>query len=201
MANKTGIANGALVKLGQDLINDIADTSSKAARLCNERIDNARQVVLESVLFNGATTRVTLAADLDVPAYDYSNQFSLPSDCLRLVTVEPTNGSTKYDIEEDKILFDGTSLEIIYVKDQTDYNKLSPLVNETISAYLAYDLAYIITNDDSVVQQMERLFEKTKRKATTANNRQRKKESFYADGFITARLVGGYPSQYPQPTT
>ena len=80
--------------------------------------------------------------------YDYSKQFSLPSDCLRLVTVEPTNGSTKYDIEEDKILFDGTSLEIIYVKDQTDYNKLSPLVNETISAYLAYDLAYIITNDN-----------------------------------------------------
>ena len=203
MANKTGIANGALVKLGQDLITDIADTSSKAARLCNERLDNARQIVLESHPFNGSVTRVTLAADVDTPSGDgYSNQFSLPANNLRLITVEPISGSTDYALEGSKILFSGTELEIIYIEDTLDdYNLLSALVNEAISAYLAYDLGYLITNDNTTTERMEGLYEKTRRRAITANNRQRKKESFHAEEWLNARMTGGYPSQYPRPTT
>jgi hypothetical protein len=201
MANETSIANGALVKLGQQLITSINDSSSNAANICKERISNAKEVVLTSFPFNGAVSRVTLAADVATPAYDYSNQFTLPSDCLRLITVEPAFADTDYALEGRKILFSGDTLEIIYIKNITDYNELDPLVNESISCYLAYDIAYLITNDNQTTERMMQMYEKTIKKAKAANNRQLKKLSFYAANWSDARLVGGYPSQYPTPTT
>lgn len=200
MASSTSIANGALVKLGQDLINAITDTESKAARLCKERIDNARQVVLNSHPFNGSVTRVRLAALTSTPAYDYTHEFQIPTDCLGILTVEPNVSTTDYSLEGDKILYSGTTLDIIYMKDQTDYNKLDILVNEAISCYLAYDLAYIITNDNGTVERSLAMYDKIFRKAVARNNRQLKRLSFYADSWISARLAGGYPSTYPTPS-
>lgn len=201
MANETSIANGALVKLGQQLITSINDTSSNAANICKERIANAKEVVLTSFPFNGSISRTTLAADTATPAYDYDNQFSLPTDCLRLITVEPAFADTDYALEGRKILFSGDTLEIIYIKNVTDYNELDALTNEAISCYLAYDISYLITNDNQTTERMMMMYEKTIKKAKASNNRQLKKLSFYASNWSDSRLVGGYPSQYPTPTT
>ena len=200
MASRTSIANGALVKLGQDLINNITD-NSKAARVCNERIDNAKEVVLNSAYFNGSLKRVELAALTSTPPYYYSNEFQLPSDCLKLVTVDPKNKDTDYALEQGKIYYDGTSLEIIYISNIEDFNLLDPLVNEAISCYLAHDISYLLTKDNQLVDRMEVTYERILRKAITNNNRQRKRLKFEATDFLDARLTGGYPSTYPKPTT
>lgn len=201
MASKTSIANGALVKLGQDLINSVTDTNNKAARICNERLDNAKEVVLNASYFVGSIKRVTLASTTTTPAFNYTNEFELPSDCLKVVTVEPTGKDTDYALEGGKILYSGTSLELIYVANITDFNLLDPLVNEAISCYLAYDIAYLITNDNQTTERMKEMYEATIRKAITNNNRQRRRLSFQATDFLNARLIGGYPASYPKPTT
>jgi hypothetical protein len=200
MASKTSIANGALVKLGQDLITSITDTNNKAARICNERIDNAKEVVLNTSYFHGSIKRVTLAALTTTPAFKYSNEFQIPSDCLKIVTVEPEFKDTDYALEGGKILFDGNTLEVIYVSNITDFNLLDPLVNEAISAYLAHDIAYLITNDNQTVARMEEVYNKTLQKAISSNNRQRRQQGFEATDFLNARLIGGYPASYPKPT-
>jgi len=199
MASATSIANGALIKLGQDLINAITDTNSKAARICNERLPNARQVVLNSAPFNGSVKRVTLASTVNTPEFFYTNEFQLPSDCLTLITVEPQYKDTDYALEGDKILYSGTELNIIYVADiANDYNKVDPLVQEAISAYLAKDIAYIITNDNQTANRMEEIYERTLRKAISRNNKQLKRLTFEGTDWLDARLVGGYPSTYPK---
>jgi len=201
MASKTSIANGALVKLGQDLITSITDTNNKAARICNERIDNCKEIVLNTSYFHGSIKRTKLAALTTVPAFKFSNEFQLPTDCLKLVTVDPENKDTFYSLEGGKILFDGTELEIIYVSNIEDFNLLDPLVNEAISACLAYDIAYLITNDNQTSERMQQLYERTMQKAISANNRQRRRQGFEATDFLNARLIGGYATTYPKPTT
>lgn len=199
MANRTSVANGALVKLGQDLINSITDENDKAARLCNERLDNAKEVVLSSYPFSGAITRTILVPTTDVPAFNYDNSFQIPADCLRILTIQPHERDTDYKLEGDRILYSGTDLDFIYVSNITDYNLLQPIANETISCYLAYDIAYAISNDNQVVDRMYQLYEKTRARAIASNNRELKREEFFATDWIDARLLGSYPSRFPAP--
>ena len=185
--------------MGQDLINSITDKNDKVARLCNERLDNAKQVVLSSYPFSGAVQRVILAATDEVPAFNYSNAFKIPDDCLRIVTLDPSFKDSDYQIEGDRILFSGSTLEMIYVSDISDYNLLQPIANETISCYLAYDMSYAITNDNQLVDRMYALYEKTRQRAIASNNRELKREEFFARDWVDARLTGGYPSTFPSP--
>ena len=199
MANRTSVANGALVKLGQDLINSITDSNDKAARLCNERLDNAKEVVLSSYPFSGAIKRTKLAPTTDVPAFNYDNSFLIPADALRILTVDPSFRDSDYQLEADRILFSGTELELIYVANISDYNLLQPIANETISCYLAYDLAYVITNDNQTVDRMYELYERTRQRAIASNNRELKRQEFFTDEWVSSRLLGSYPSRFPAP--
>ena len=151
MASVVQICNSALNQLGASSITALTE-DSKNARICNERYETIRDAVYRSHPWNCLFKRVQLAQDTDTPAWGFTYQYTLPSDCLRVLQIKDYNSD--YKIEGRKLLIDESDVYLIYLAIETDVNQLDILLRETISAGLAQDIAYAITSNLQVTKLM-----------------------------------------------
>ena len=156
MASVVQICNSALNQLGAASITALTD-NSKNARLCNERYNTVRDSVFRSHPWNSLIKRIQLAQNTSTPVYGFSYQFNLPSDCLRVLTIDAYNSDFK--VEGRKILCNESSIKLIYVSQVTDPNEMDVLLRETIAAALAADIAYAITANLQVTKLMQERYE------------------------------------------
>ena len=151
MASVVQICNSALNQLGASSITALTE-NSKNARICNERYETVRDAVYRSHPWNCLVKRVQLAQDSDTPAWGFSYQYTLPSDCLRVLQIKDYNSD--YKIEGRKLLISESEVYLIYLAMESDVNQLDVLLRETISACLAQDIAYAITSNLQVAKLM-----------------------------------------------
>ena len=151
MASVVQICNSALNQLGASSITALTE-NSKNARICNERYETVRDAVYRSHPWNCLVKRVQLAQDSDTPAWGFSYQYTLPSDCLRVLQIKDYNSD--YKIEGRKLLIGESEVYLIYLAMESDVNQLDILLRETISACLAQDIAYAITSNLQVAKLM-----------------------------------------------
>ena len=156
MASVVQICNSALNQLGAASITALTD-NSKNARLCNERYNTVRDSVFRSHPWNSLIKRIQLAQNTSTPVYGFSYQFNLPSDCLRVLTIDAYNSD--YKVEGRKILCNESSIKLVYVSQVTDPNEMDVLLRETIAAALAADIAYAITANLQVTKLMQERYE------------------------------------------
>ena len=167
MASVVDICNSALNLLGASTISALTD-DTKNARLCNQRYEPIRNRIFRSHPWNCLVKRVQLAKDSDAPVVEYSNQYTLPSDCLRVLKIH--NGVTdsiksdmEYRIEGRKIKTNEGTIFLIYVAENTDPNIYDMNLQEAISHQLAADIAYAVTNNATLANQyMQRADERLK---------------------------------------
>ena len=162
MASVVDICNGALNQLGASTILSLTE-DSKNARLCNARYTQVRDSVFRSHPWNCLQKRVQLAADTDTPAWGFTKQYTLPADCLRLLTI--LDYDSDYKVEGRKIVTDNSTCKILYIARITDPNEYDELLRETLSAALAADIAYGITSSNPLTQNMYQLFRDKLREA------------------------------------
>ena len=151
MASVVQICNSALNQLGASSITALTE-NSKNARICNERYETVRDAVYRSHPWNCLIKRVQLAQDSDTPAWGFTYQYTLPSDCLRVLQIKDYNSD--YKIEGRKLLIGESEVYLIYLAMESDVNQLDVLLRETISACLAQDIAYAITSNLQVAKLM-----------------------------------------------
>ena len=151
MASVVQICNSALNQLGASSITALTE-NSKNARICNERYETVRDAVYRSHPWNCLVKRVQLAQDSDTPAWGFTYQYTLPSDCLRVLQIKDYNSD--YKIEGRKLLIEQSEVYLIYLAIETDVNQLDILLRETISAALSQDIAYAITSNLQVAKLM-----------------------------------------------
>ena len=130
MASVIQICNSALNQLGASSITALTE-NSKNARLCNERYETVRDAVFRSHPWNCLIKRVQLAQDTATPAWGFSYQYTLPSDCLRVLQIKDYDAD--YKIEGRKLLINEADVYLIYLAQITDVNELDVLLRETIS--------------------------------------------------------------------
>ena len=165
MASVVDICNSALNLLGASTISALTE-DSKNARLCNQRFEPIRDRMFRSHAWNCLTKRVQLAEDTAAPVVEYANQFTLPTDCLRVLKVH--NGTTDsiasdidYAVEGRKIKTDEGTVFLVYVAIDTDPNNYDTYLQESISHQLAADIAYAVTNNATLAKNyMERADER-----------------------------------------
>jgi len=189
------IANSALTKLGANLITSL-DEESKEARLCLARIYEVRNIVLRSHPWNFATKRVVLSPLSTAPAFEYEYQFTLPTDCLRVITVRPE--TEDYRIEDGKILANVDQLELVYIYEVSNPVLIEPLCAEAIACYLAYDISYALIQTGQVQQQLYQLYEEKLRQAKSIDAKENPARELSADLFLESRYTypgGGLRSQ------
>ncbi|CAB4182773.1 Tail tubular protein Gp11 [uncultured Caudovirales phage] len=183
----TEIANSALVKLGQSSIMSI-DDGSVVANICKGRIDAVRRLVLRMHPWNCAIDRASLAPLTETPAFGFSYKFVQPANCLRILEVGPDDPA--YRVEGRNILCDSDSIELKFIADITEYEKIDELLAEAISCYLAWDIAYKITNSNESKGECWRMFTISMRNAKTIDAQEERDYSIEANLFVDSRIGG-----------
>tara|TARA_B110000858_G_C17759909_1_gene454004 strand:- start:35 stop:616 length:582 start_codon:yes stop_codon:yes gene_type:complete len=162
MASVVDICNGALNQLGASTIISLTE-DSKNARLCNARYTQVRDSLFRSHPWNCIQKRVQLASDTTTPAWGFSYQFTLPSDCLRVLNQE--NYDYDYKVEGRKIVSNTETMKILYIARIEDPNQYDEILRETLTAALSADIAYAVTSSNPVAQNMNKLFQEKLREA------------------------------------
>lgn len=135
------ICNVALLQLGAKPIHSLDDDGAYAA-LCKTFYDQLARAYLDKHPWNFAIRRIELPPDVDKPLYGYDYQFTLPADCLRILTVD---GAQKYAAEGRKIVTNKSTCFVKYLSNVTDVSQWSEGFIEVLIAALTLRLAYPIT--------------------------------------------------------
>jgi hypothetical protein len=192
MASVVDICNSALNALGASTIISLTE-NSKNARLCNQRYEPVRDAVFRSHPWNCLQKRVELAKDTTAPVFEFSNAYTLPADSLRILKSENSNLSNneKFRIEGKKLLTNEDTIKILYVAKITDTTQYDTSLIETLSAKLAAELCYPITQSSTLMDRMFALYESKLKEARfndategTADDDVR----IQADDFLNSRL-------------
>jgi hypothetical protein len=192
VASIVDICNSALNLLGASTISALTD-DSKNARLCNQRYENVRDRVFRSHAWNCLTRRVQLAQDSDAPVIEYTYQYTLPTDCLRVLKVH--NGTTDsiasaidYKVEGRKIKSDEGTIYLIYIAIDTDPNNYDSYLRESISHQLAADLAYAITSNATLANNYMARADERLREARFIDSTENALGTIESNEFTDARL-------------
>lgn len=167
MASRTDVINRALIKLGTPTIADPNEDSEQALKAAVVFDDLVRSE-LRGNAWSFAITRTVLAALAAAPAYEWTYQFQLPSDFVRVVQVndywqfagvrEATDAAAvPYAIEGTKILTNFTApLRFRYVRDVSDDPTVwDAAFIEAFSCRLAAELAETLTKSATKKQMMQ----------------------------------------------
>jgi len=151
MAGVIDIVNQAFSALGETRITSM-DDPGQAAGLARSLYDSVRDAEISRHSWNFARTRVQLPALQDPPAFGWSHQYQLPSDCLRVQEAGPWPRALTDDfiagenrawlIEGRNLLTNqGPPLNLIYLRRVEDPAFYPPVFVEVLAAKLATRMA------------------------------------------------------------
>lgn len=168
MSSKTDIANQALARVGAPTIIDIDDTSNTEARVVSNVFEQCVRQLGRMHRWNHLKARTSLAQLATAPSFGWTYQYQLPTDCIRLETVngyDPGDIEDEYEIEGRKILTDSDECKITYIQYKEDTGEYDPLFVEALALLIASKIAVSIRQDEAMAS---RLYEEFMRYALPA---------------------------------
>lgn len=194
--SETSIANAALTLLGERLISSI-DDNTKTAKLVNERYTPIREDLLRSHPWNFATQRVELGADATAPVWGFDFAYQMPSDLLRLLTVE-NPGKREYRVEGRRIVTDiSAPLQIEYTASITDPQLMDVMFRQAFAGALAADIAESLTGTTSKVDQMLAIRDAKIRMARYPDGQETTPRQIESCEWLDAREIGAPTRKIP----
>lgn len=156
MASAVDIANAALAKIGVSPLNSLDDTG-ETARVIKARFYDVLDSVIQDYPWNFAIKREELAKSPTDPESEWLYKYALPSDCLQVL--EEVNGYDFVREEENFVLSNGESFDLLYTKRIEDMSELPPYFREALAYMLAGEVCYTLTGDidnlDRITQKAE----------------------------------------------
>lgn len=159
LQTKIGVWNMALDVLREQPLSATTDTAPPAKWL-SRNYDQQRDFLMESMLWKFAMTRANVAAEATTPAWGWSYQFILPTECLRIIP--PTvNGQwmgtpLPYETENGRLLMNIPGpLPLRYIQRITNEGLMSNGFLEVLSLRLARKMAHWMTGKQSMVETIK----------------------------------------------
>lgn len=191
MSSEVEICNSALIKLSTARINSL-DDDSKQARLCKTQYPIIRDKLLQSHPWNFAIKRVELAPDATAPLYGYTYAYSLPSDYLRVLSVEEQDeggiSNAKYVIEGKKVLTDLQPFKMRYLYRVTNTDTFTAAFREILALDLAIDLSYTLLQSNQLVQRLEQQKQEALRDVRSYDAQEGTPRELTENIFLNARI-------------
>jgi len=189
MASKVEIANRALQLLGAKSIVSLLE-DSRNARSINLAFEPVKLAELRKHPWSFAIKRAQLAADAVAPLFTKTSSFTLPSDCIRVLSPDPEVNFNDLDwqIEGRKIITNDTApLDVRYIYNVTDSNEMDVLFREALSSKLAMELSEEITQSNAKKADAAKLYEEAISEAKKANAIERVAQRPPEDIWVTVR--------------
>lgn len=189
VTSETDICNQALSKLGVEPIVSLTE-NTKAAKRCKLVFDALRDEVQESHYWNFCIRRVTLAALVDPPLFDFDFQYQLPPDVLRVIRLQ--DKTLPFKVEADNLLLtDLSDAKCMYVGRVTDVSKFSPTFVSAFVYLITSDLAYNLIQDKNLAAQMQNRYLAKLKDARTFDGQEGFIDQIDSDEFLAVRVSGG----------
>lgn len=142
--SETEIVNLALARVGQGTIVNIND-NDRLSRTAKLHYATKRDNLLRMYRWKFAIKRIELPALLTAPVFGYEYAYQLPTDCIRVLSVneidpefDPDIDITLWDREGDTIVTDESApIKVKYIRRVTDPNHFDPAFKDALSAYLS----------------------------------------------------------------
>lgn len=192
-SGETNICNIALGRLGSSRILDISENSTEA-RACALQYPILRDELLRMHRWNFATKRGALTALVAAPAFGWSKQYSLPSDCLhvnQLNGFEENQEPRKWEIEGKYLLTDESEAQIRYTARVTDPAQFDALFVSALSCMLASRIAKDITGSATMaadaLQEFERILKPNAQIRDSQESRKKRKREWVESDLVKSR--------------
>lgn len=192
MASEVQIANLALQKLGAARIVSLTD-DNRNARSCNACYQPMRDAELRAHPWSFAVKRAQLSPDATPPPFDFTYQFSLPSDCLRVLL--PDDVDLDWKIEGRKILSGnplntvngGAVLNLVYIWQITDANQFDTTFIDMVACRMAVQMCEEITQSTGKINTINEMYKVSMREARRMNAFEKLSEDGPDGSWITVR--------------
>jgi len=172
LASEVDICNMALGWIGADRITSLDDDSTQA-NLCKLNYPRSRDAVLETRQWQFALRREELAPDPVPPAYYWGQRFQVPTDVLRVISVDQpaSSGSDElisgivhpeqipWEIQGNYILCNFEVISVLEIVRVTATASFSEGFAHALAARLAADLSIPITNSRTMQSDMWSLYQ------------------------------------------
>jgi hypothetical protein len=183
------ICNIALTRLGLSMISALTE-NTKSGRLCSLHYEPSRDAVLRAHPWNFAVKRVDLASEVDEPPFEYTYQFPLPSDFLKMVRTEDESANyvDDYRIEGGKLLSNSDTVAIEYIARISDVALFDPLFVDLLAQRLAAELAISFTDTQSMAQGFWQVYNQKLAEARGVDAQEGTPRNIEADAWVMARF-------------
>lgn len=159
------IVNVALRLNGIKQISALSD-SVESARIMNDLFEPCRDDELINHPWDFAIEYSdALAENVDAPNFDYDYSYALPSDCLRVIELE--DAGDEYKVVGSNLYTNIESPKIKYIKKVTTPGNFSQSFCTVLSARLAAESCFALTNDKALTKQR---WDEYKAKSTKAKS-------------------------------
>lgn len=185
MATKLDLINGALLRCGAEPLTEPLLTANvvKRAYLINNQYDITLAETLADSGWNFAIKRASLTKLATVPLYEFACEYTLPTDCLRVLSVEPEG--TRFKVEDGKILTDSvaTTMFIKYIYKNITTTTYAPLFNKVFILKLAEDISFGLVQSQALQEKITKEAERYIRRARSYNSQEGTAESRYDSSY------------------
>jgi hypothetical protein len=179
------IINNALIKIGASAILTLTE-NSESARAANLIYEQVRDASIRDHVWNFAIRRVELAQNSTAPAFEFSYQYNLPSDCLRVLRMEDMG--MYYKIEGGKLLTDEGTAKILYLSRVEDVNLFDALFVEALSARIAAELSVTLSESNTLYTNMMEIYQRKIADARSMDAQESGYQEIIADTWLDSRL-------------
>lgn len=195
MTTAVQICSNALLMLGDAPIADFNEDTDKA-RLASNLFPSVRDFVLRRHPWNCAIKRVVLAPDATPPEYEFNQQFSLPGDFLRVLSIGEHGERPRYRIEGRKLLMDGNSLKLRYIWRNENPATWDAMLIWAMTMVMRGVFAYPVTDSGSLEQLIENILRDILRQARAVDGQEDEAEAMDDAPLFDARFIGSGTSRY-----
>lgn len=170
MASVVDICNRALFKIGEKPITALTDSNPRAVA-CNLWYEGVRDSLLRENPgnWNFALKRAELTVSETTPTFEWTYQYPLPTDCLRVVSLYESDENGDWEIEGGNLLTDWSTANIKYVAQITDTTDFDPMFIDCLVCRLASEICLNLTDDEGKRQAAQQEYAYWLRKAKAAD--------------------------------
>ena len=189
MADQVSIINRTYVLLGSARTVGPGDDHVHTQEML-EQFDQSRDTVIAAFPWDFSLVDAQLAAELDVPPFDWEVQYILPTDphCLK-VWRAGDDDPPKWVVRGRKLLINELGpLNVTYGARITDTALFDPGFVEALAAYQAWMFAYRVTRKRANQEKMFQYYQAQLSAGRSSDGQQGPPEMRFADSYLNARI-------------